>query len=79
MVTTFSMVEKVLGTIDGSSEKNLHFFRESMPIPIFYEPGNFSVGGVILDDPSTWADLPQASCAATAFKQRVVDEVGRII
>lgn len=69
----------MLGTTDGSPKKDLQLLRESMPVPISYEPGNLSVGGITLDDPSSWADLPQASCAATDFKQRVepvsIDEI----
>ena len=41
----------VLGTADGSPKKNLQLLRESMPTPIAYEPGNITVGGVLLEDP----------------------------
>jgi hypothetical protein len=46
-----------LNTADGSSRKDLLLELESMPVPVKFLPGHYSVDGVIIEDPMTWANL----------------------
>lgn len=46
-----------LSTVDKSPRKDQLLQVDSMPIPVVFERGHFTVDGNLLADPTTWKDL----------------------
>jgi hypothetical protein len=59
-----------LSTADGTTKTNLLLQVDSMPTPVDFERGLFSVDGNVIGDPKSWASL-RGMKGSAAFDQVV--------
>jgi hypothetical protein len=66
-----------LTTADGTTKTNLLLQVESMPTPVDFERGLFSVDGNVIGDPKSWASLKGSAAFDQVAKVQSLGDIMR--